>query len=179
MLSTRVNLVRFFFDDDEEDEEEDWFAEERVAGWRGRWISRRLGEVDMLRVGWSGGTKTPSWRKDLAFVMRIRDEAEGERRMMGLVCLLLSCFLGSGRPALGPRGVLLPGLLALLTPPGTGRERLLRPRKLSAVLRTCEKSCCISLACIHKKNEKKKGSLTVGLIPRSTLFRSPIFRSPL
>ena len=142
MLSTRVNLVRFFFDDDEEDEEEDWFAEERVAGWRGRWISRRLGEVDMLRVGWSGGTKTPSCRKDLAFVMRIRDEAEGERRMMGLVCLLLSCFLGSGRPALGPRGVLLPGLLVLLllTPPGTGRERLLRPRKLSAVLRTCEKS---------------------------------------
>jgi hypothetical protein len=37
----------------------------------------------MLRVGWSGGTKTPSWRKDLMFDMRIREEADGERRMIG------------------------------------------------------------------------------------------------
>lgn len=113
--STRVKRVRFLralpLEPGFEVEEalEVRFVEEAVVGWRGRWISRILGEVDMLRVGWSGGTKTPSWRKDLTFVMRIRLEAEGERRMMGFECPL--CFLGMPRPAegVGTRGVLLPG----------------------------------------------------------------------
>lgn len=107
----------------------------------GRWISRIFGDVDMLRVGWSGGTKTPSWRKDLTLVMRINDDADGERRMMGFEWP--PCFFGMGRPAdgVGTRGVFPPetclALLLTLLPvaPWPGLVRL-RPRKVSAVLRT-------------------------------------------
>lgn len=111
----------------------------------GRVMWRMLDGVEVARVGWSGGTNTPSWRKDLMFDMRIREEAEGERRMMGSGRREddgpgRPDFLGTGRPAdgAGTPGGLLPGL----TPGGYWpvRERL-RPRKASAVLRTCEKSC--------------------------------------
>lgn len=49
----------------------------------GRVMCRRLAVVWEERVWWSGGTKTPSWRKERTLDMRRRDEAEGERRMMG------------------------------------------------------------------------------------------------
>lgn len=54
--------------------------EERMR--RGRSILRMF-EGSEARVGWSGGTKMPSWRKDFAFEVRISDEADGERRMIG------------------------------------------------------------------------------------------------
>lgn len=88
------------------------------------------------------------------FDMRRREEALGDKRIMG-----------SGRRA----GFL--GLLVRVEFEGVrvavidvdegapGREGRERERKVSAVLRTCEKS--------------------VGLIPRSTLFLSPMRRSPL
>lgn len=138
MLSASLNLIFAELDDVEE------VIRDGSEGLRsGRWISRMLGDVDMERVGWSGGTNTPSWRKDLTFVMRIREEAEGERRMMGSVWALLLCFLGMERPeeGVGIRGVLFPGR-GLVLVPGAGLR--LRPRKVSAVLRTCEKSCFIS-----------------------------------
>ena len=94
-----------------------------VAVDAGRWISRMLGAVAlMLSVGWSGGTKTPSWRKDLTFVMRISEDADGESRMIGFEC----------RPVFGTSpadGVALAALACGL-----------RRRMPSAVLRTCEKS---------------------------------------
>jgi hypothetical protein len=94
----------------------------------------------MARVGWSGGTKTPSCRKERTLDMRIRDEAEGERRMIGSWFLELPLFRGWVRPADGA-GTTGCGLLPGFAPGGycPVRERL-RPRKVSATLRTCEKS---------------------------------------
>lgn len=83
VLSTSLNLILEELEDVEAEEVRE--GSEELAVRSGRWISRMLGDVDMERVGWSGGMKTPSWRKDLTFVMRIREEAEGERRMMGSV----------------------------------------------------------------------------------------------
>jgi hypothetical protein len=37
----------------------------------------------LAKVGWSGGTNTPSPRNERTFDMRMSEEAEGERRMMG------------------------------------------------------------------------------------------------
>lgn len=69
----------------------------------GRVTSRRmLLEVDMASVGWSGGTKTPSWRKVFTLDMRIRLEAEGERRIIGSGERELAPFRASGSPADGP-----------------------------------------------------------------------------
>lgn len=69
----------------------------------GRVMSRRmLFDVDMARVGWSGGTKIPSCRKDFTFDMRIRLDAEGERRIIGSGEREEAPFRGSGRPAEGP-----------------------------------------------------------------------------
>lgn len=76
------------------------------------------------------------------------DEADGERRMMGSGCRELlddeeeTGFLGSARPAEGA-GTMIPPLPVgpLLLPGGYWpRELRLRPRKISAVLRICEKS---------------------------------------
>ena len=58
----------------------------------GRDIYRML-ELGIERVGWSGGTKTPSWRNDRTFDMRMRDEADGESRMIGS-CVLELPFRG-------------------------------------------------------------------------------------
>lgn len=95
-----------------------------APGITGRWISRMLGAVAViLRVGWSGGTKTPSCRKDLTFVIRISDDADGDSRIIGFECR--------------------PGLLGTRPADGVGLTGLacgLRRRMLSAVLRTCEKS---------------------------------------
>ena len=91
----------------------------------------------------------PSSRNDLIFDIRIRDDADGERRMMGsgrrvdaegaVAVPGMPGFFGNERPAdgAGMGGCLLLGL----TPGGSWpvRERL-RPRKSSAVLRTWEKS---------------------------------------
>lgn len=49
---------------------------------RGRVMWRMFDGVE-ASVRWSGGMKTPSWRKDLMLDMRMRDEAEGERRIIG------------------------------------------------------------------------------------------------
>ena len=48
-------------------------------------MCRRLDEVFVARVGWSAGTKRPEPRKVLMLEMRRREEAEGERRMMGSI----------------------------------------------------------------------------------------------
>lgn len=128
----------------------------------GRWISRMFGAVAvMLSVGWSGGTKIPSCRKDLTFVMRISDDADGESRMIGFEC----------RPVFGMSPADGAGLAGL----GWG----LRRRMVSAVLRICEKSYPVSQIHLPSRGGGKGGENTVGLIPRNTLFRSPIFRSPL
>lgn len=81
---------------------------------------------------------------------RIGEEADGERRMIGSGRRELPDdeedegpgFLGSARPADGA-GTMMPPLPgpALLLPGGYWpRELRLRPRKISAVLRICEKS---------------------------------------
>lgn len=100
----------------------------------GRSILRMLEGSELARVGWSGGTKMPSWRKVLALEVRIREEAEGERRMIGSP---LREGLGFRPPAVGAMGLAPLGFV-----PGgywPGRVRL-RPRKISAVFRTWEKS---------------------------------------
>lgn len=76
----------------------------------GRLSSMKLASVDMDSVGWSGGTKMPSCRKDLMFDMRMRDEAEGDRRMMGSG-RELDLREGIERPAEGAGIILLPGLV--------------------------------------------------------------------
>lgn len=110
---------------------------------RGRVMSRRmLEDVDMARVGWSGGTKTPSPRKDLTFDMRIRDDADGERRMIGSGRDEPFFEDGGPSPAEGVgRSADLLG--AAFVAPVVVPARLLRPRKVSALLRTCEKSCVV------------------------------------
>lgn len=67
--------------------------------------------------------------------MRMSDEADGERRMMGS-CVLLA-LRGWDRPADGDGTTMDCGLLPAFTPAGycPGRERL-RPSMDSAVLRT-------------------------------------------
>lgn len=50
----------------------------------GRLMYKMLLEaLGIASVAWSGGTNTPSPRNDRTFDMRMREEAEGERRMMG------------------------------------------------------------------------------------------------
>lgn len=106
---------------------------------RGRSSFTRLASVALESVGWSGGTKIPSSRKDFTFDMRMREEAEGEIRMIGSGRAWEELDLRDDdieRPADGAGMVpLLPGL-ALGWP---GRLRL-RSRNNSALLRTCEKS---------------------------------------
>jgi len=100
----------------------------------GRLSSMKLASVDMLRVGWSGGTKTPSWRKDLMFDMRMREEAEGERRMIGSGREFDLRDDGIESPAEGAGTIdelLTPGLAPAWAP----RLRL-RSRNSSALLRT-------------------------------------------
>lgn len=98
--------------------------------------------VDVATDGWSGGMNTPSWRKDLMFDMRMREEAEGERRMIGSGRREEE---GPGRPGFFVRGspadgagigAFVPGL----TPGGYWLLERLRPRNDSATFRTCEKS---------------------------------------
>lgn len=64
-------------------EPREWEVELEPSDRKGRLMYRRLLELDMERVGWSGGTKTPSWRKDLTLDMRMSEDADGERRMIG------------------------------------------------------------------------------------------------
>lgn len=104
----------------------------------GRLISMKLASVDMLKVGWSGGTNIPSPKNDLMFDMRMRDEADGERRMIGSG-RELGLRDGTESPADGAgtiEGFLLPGF----APCWPGRLRF-RSRKSSALFRTWEKSC--------------------------------------
>lgn len=150
-------------------------------------------------VGWSGGTKTPSWRNVLMLERRMGDEADGERRMIGSGRRELPDdddmpgFLGRARPAEGA-GTMIPPLpeLILLLPGGYWpREPRLRPRNISAVLRMCEKSYFNmrntplsehTSRLTFTREGRGEGEIkehTVGLIPRRTVFRSPNFRSPL
>lgn len=115
----------------------------------------RLDVEDDARVGWSGGTKTPSCRNDLILESRMGDEAEGDRRMIGSTRreeeddddeedeIAVGGFLGSASPAEGAGRIPpLPGI-GLFAP---GRALRFRPRKVSAVLRTWENSYETSLA---------------------------------
>lgn len=71
------------------------------------------------------------------FDMRMREEAEGERRIMGSG-RELGLRDGMGRPAEGA-GTIAEGLTPGLTPGWPGRSRL-RSKKTAALLRTWEKS---------------------------------------
>jgi hypothetical protein len=88
------------------------------------------------KLGWSeplvGGTKVPSSRKGLMLAIVRREEAEGERRMIGSRRRELG---GGGRDGRVGR-LLVEGLLAL-------RRRVI---KSSDCFRTWEKSYCSSLA---------------------------------
>lgn len=104
----------------------------------------------------------------------MREEAEGEIRMIGALEELDLRDDGIDSPAEGAgTTLLLPGL-ALGWP---GRLRL-RSRNSSALLRTCEKSYCVGSQ-IRSAGPVLIVELTVGLIPRSTVLRSPVLRSPL
>ena len=66
-----------------------------------------------------GGMKTPSPRNCLTLLVRRREEAEGERRMMGWRRLLgrfwrLETSVGAGREALGSEGRLRRNVAAIL-----------------------------------------------------------------
>lgn len=91
----------------------------------------KLAGVELANVGCEGGTKSPASRKDLMFDMRSSEDAEGERRIIGSARLE---FETAGREVREADGWAL-GF-------GTGALRcLFLPRKVSAALRTWEKSC--------------------------------------
>lgn len=112
----------------------------------------------------SAGMKWPPSRNDLMLDMRRREEAEGDRRMMGSGRLL---FWLSASDGFEEMFVVEDGFLDM---------------KGAASLRTWEKSCHHSRSvfevAIRTPNKASPG-LTVGLIPRKAAFRSPIFRSLL
>ncbi len=113
----------------------------------------------------SGGMYVPDSRKDLMLLMRSREEAEGESRMMG-----------SGRR---------PGFLSLeardvvVVVVGATADGFLRSLKnCSECLRIWEKSCVRGNQYLVGV-ESRQIILTVGLIPRKMLFLSPILLSRL
>lgn len=81
------------------------------------------------------------------FDMRIREEAEGERRMMGSG-RELDLRDGMGRPAEGT-GTIDEGLTPGLAPGWPGRSRL-RSKKIAALLRTWEKSWSKAKVSFHR-----------------------------
>jgi hypothetical protein len=94
------------------------------------------------------------------FDMRMREEAEGERRMMGSG-RELDFRDGMDSPAEGA-GTIDEGLTPGFAPGWPGGSRL------------------VFIGLSHSKNPCVLPSqLTVGLIPRSNVFRSPVLRSPL
>ena len=107
-----------------------------------RVMCRRFAVVWVDKVGWSGGTNRPESRKVLMLDMRRRDDAEGERRMMGS-----ERFEGTAEES--GLEVFAAGRAAsdadfVGTLPGRDDDEgmpLRRPRKVSACLRTWEKSC--------------------------------------
>jgi hypothetical protein len=98
--------------------------EESFGSVRVMW--RRLAGVEFASVGCEGGTKRPASRKDLMLDIRRREDAEGERRMIGSARLE---FETAGREVSAAEGWAR-GF-------GTGALRcLFLPKKVSAALRT-------------------------------------------
>ncbi len=102
---------------------DDSFGSKRV-------ICKRLAGVEFARVGCEGGTKRPLSRKDLMFDIRRREDADGESRMMGSARLEEDTAGRDVREADEgwARGLAIGAALRCL------------PRKVSAALRTWEKS---------------------------------------
>lgn len=97
----------------------------------------------------------------MAFDRRRREEAEGDRRI-----------IGSGRRT-GALG--LCAKVVLFAAAAAAACAAFRALKGAASFRTCEKSCESQRYIPISEMEAH----TVGLIPRNTLFRSPILLSPL
>lgn len=95
------------------------------------------------------------------FDMRIREEADGERRMIGSgredePDLRDDEFIDSPADGVGTTWFLPPGL----APACPARLRL-RSRKVSALLRTCEKSCWVVRLDVGVITARKQNSLLV------------------
>ena len=111
-----------------------------------RSIFRIFDGSDVANVGWSGGTNTPSCRNVFTFDVLIKDDADGDNRIIGspiLVGFDGFFIVGFGVIDMFILDLEYPGR----TPPGygcPGLDDLFRPMNVSDILRMFEKSYQIS-----------------------------------